>query len=82
MSGTYVNLLYHIIFSTKHREPMILEAFEDELHAYLGECFEMSGEGCCASEERLTMSICLLLFRRRLPFLKSSGDSRGTPQHG
>ena len=36
MSGTYVNLLYHIIFSTKHREPMILEAFKDELHAYLG----------------------------------------------
>jgi REP element-mobilizing transposase RayT len=36
MSGTYTNLIFHIIFSTKHRTPIILDNFKDELHAYIG----------------------------------------------
>lgn len=36
MSGTYSNLLFHIIFSTKNRYPLITLAIRVDLHAYLG----------------------------------------------
>lgn len=36
MSGTYSNLLYHVVFSTKNRYPLITAAVRDDLHAYLG----------------------------------------------
>ena len=36
MSRTFTNLLTHLIFSTKDREPMIRADMKDELHAYLG----------------------------------------------
>jgi REP element-mobilizing transposase RayT len=36
MSGTYTNLLYHIVFSTKERRRWITPAIEDELHKYMG----------------------------------------------
>lgn len=34
--GTYSQLLYHIVFSTKHRAPLITDAIADRLHPYLG----------------------------------------------
>jgi putative transposase len=36
MSGTYSNLLYHVVFSTKNRYPLITANLRDDLHAYLG----------------------------------------------
>ena len=36
MSGTYSNLLYHVVFSTKNRYPLITSNVRDDLHAYLG----------------------------------------------
>jgi len=36
MSRTFTNLLTHIIFSTKDREPLILPEVKSELYAYLG----------------------------------------------
>jgi len=36
MSHTYTNLLTHVIFSTKDREPLITAALHDDLLAYLG----------------------------------------------
>jgi len=36
MSHTYTNLLSHVIFSTKDREPLITAALHDDLLAYLG----------------------------------------------
>ena len=36
MSHTYTNLLTHVIFSTKDREPLITAALQDDLLAYLG----------------------------------------------
>lgn len=36
MAQSLTNLLYHIVFSTKHRQPMITETLEDRLHGYLG----------------------------------------------
>ena len=36
MANTYTNLLFHIVFSTKHREPLIHNSLNPELHKYLG----------------------------------------------
>ena len=34
--STYTNLLFHIIYSTKYRKPLIQSAWQDELYAYIG----------------------------------------------
>jgi putative transposase len=36
MANTYTKLLYHIVFSTKHRRPLIEESWEQRLYSYLG----------------------------------------------
>jgi len=36
MGQSLVKNYIHIVFSTKHRKPMITDAIENELHAYLG----------------------------------------------
>ena len=36
MSRTFTNLLTHLVFSTKNREPLIVPDLKAELHAYLG----------------------------------------------
>lgn len=36
MPGSYTQILLHIVFSTKHREPMINDDIRDRLYAYLG----------------------------------------------
>ncbi len=36
MPQSYVNLIYHIVFSTKDRNPIITEPCESRLHEYIG----------------------------------------------
>jgi hypothetical protein len=36
MSRTFTNLLTHVVFSTKDREPLIVPDLQSELYAYLG----------------------------------------------
>jgi REP element-mobilizing transposase RayT len=36
MASTYLSLHYHLIFSTKHREPIIAADWRPRLHEYLG----------------------------------------------
>jgi REP element-mobilizing transposase RayT len=36
MPATYTKLLYHIVFSTKKRSPLISESWEKNLHKYMG----------------------------------------------
>ena len=36
MAGTYTNLLYHIVFSTKNRQESITPELEEELYQYIG----------------------------------------------
>ena len=36
MASTYTNLLYHLVFSTKHRIPLITDDLRPELYAYIG----------------------------------------------
>jgi putative transposase len=35
MANTLTNLLYHVVFSTKNREPLIRDTFRDELEKYI-----------------------------------------------
>jgi len=51
MAGTYTKLYYHIVFSTKNRQPFIKREIEDELQKYIcgiirnigGSCIEING---------------------------------------
>ena len=43
MSHTYVQLFYHLIWSTKNRELSIPPGFEERLHHYLGGAFKTKG---------------------------------------
>lgn len=36
MSSSYCNLLYHLVFSTKRREPWLTTAIRPRVHRYLG----------------------------------------------
>ena len=36
MTDTFTNLLYHIVFSTKHRQPLITTTLQEELYKYFG----------------------------------------------
>lgn len=45
MASSLTQLLYHIIYSTKHREPLILESVRDDLYAYQGGIIRSLG-GC------------------------------------
>jgi len=52
MSHTYPNLLTHVIFSTKDRQPLITAAFRDDLHAYLGSIVRELGGALRAANAR------------------------------
>jgi putative transposase len=43
MADTYVALHYHIVFSTKHREPLIIREVEHQVWAYLGRIAHQHG---------------------------------------
>jgi putative transposase len=51
MAGTYTKLYYHIVFSTKNRQPFISVQIEGSLHQYIagilrgleGSCVEING---------------------------------------
>src|SRR5215471_9522339 len=48
MSRTFTNLLTHVVFSTKNREPMIRTEVRSELFAYLGGLTrELKGKAYC-----------------------------------
>lgn len=36
MPGSYSNLLYHLVFSTKARQPIISDRFREDLYKYMG----------------------------------------------
>ncbi|MFI5343638.1 MAG: IS200/IS605 family transposase [Chlamydiales bacterium] len=46
MSQSLANILVHIIFSTKKRQPMILPEVEGELHSYLAGIVRAQGSQC------------------------------------
>ncbi len=36
MASTHTNLLYHIVYSTKYRQPLIAPSWQEDLHKYIG----------------------------------------------
>jgi putative transposase len=46
MAQSLSYLLVHVVFSTKDREPLILPAFRDDLHAYLATVARNTGCDC------------------------------------
>ena len=43
MAGAFTNLLYHIVFSTKNRERIILDSFRERLYEYAGGIIRSKG---------------------------------------
>ena len=43
MPTTYTNLLYHIVFSTKQRVPLISDEWKEELYRYIGSIIRAEG---------------------------------------
>jgi len=52
MAHTYTNLLTHVIFSTKDREPLIIPAVHDDLLAYMGGILRELGGALRAANAR------------------------------
>ena len=75
MPSTHASLHFHLIFSTKNREPLISKDWRDELHAYLGGVVRgldahPEGVGGVADHVHLLVSLkpttCLSDFMREL----------------
>jgi hypothetical protein len=83
MSGTYTNLLYHIVFSTKERRQLITPAIEDELFSYIGGIIlvavphgERTERECHPIRMRLTVH--RLVLSKHPSFPECDPPSRGT----
>lgn len=81
MPSTHTSLHYHLIFSTKHREPTLSREWRDELHSYLGGIVRglnahPEGVGGVADHVHLLVSLkpttCLSDFMRELKKSSSS----------
>lgn len=46
MAGTYTQLFYHLVFSTKNRQPFINEPIERDLHKYIAGVFRNLDATC------------------------------------
>ena len=77
MSQSLVKNYIHIVFSTKHRQPMIREPYESELYAYLGgicnthECYPLKIGGYTDHIHILCMLSKKLALMNLLEHLKS-----------
>jgi len=49
MGASYCNLLYHIVFSTKNREPWLTQPIRSRVHQYLG--------GAIKDQQRIAMLV-------------------------
>ncbi len=81
MSRTFTNLLTHVVFSTKDREPLILPELEAELYAYIGGLTrELKGKayGINGTRDHVHMLISLapvVSMSDALRFLKSNSSA-------
>jgi len=80
MSRTFTNLLTHLVFSTKDREPLIVPDLKPELYAYLGGLTrELKGKayGINGTDDHIHMLISLppvVSISDALRFLKSNSS--------
>ena len=57
MSQTYTKLLYHIVFSTKNRMPIIAKSIREDLYRYIGGIVRAKGGPPSKLAESMTTSI-------------------------
>jgi len=80
MSRTFTNLLTHLVFSTKDREPLIVSELKPELYAYLGGLArELKGKslGINGTSDHIHMLISLppvVSISEALRFIKSNSS--------
>ena len=88
MGQSLVKNYIHIVFSTKHRQPFIDEAIENELHAYLGgicknlECYPIKIDGytdhvhilCMLSKKIALMKLLEEIKSHSSKWIKTKGD--------
>lgn len=91
MPSTHTSLLYHLVFATKHREPLIAAEWRSRLHEYLGGGVRglggvPQGVGCVADHVHLFVSLkpthCLSDFMRELKKASSIWISETIPLPG
>jgi hypothetical protein len=73
MSHTYTNLLTHVFFSTKDREPLITAALHDDLLAYLGGIVREIGGALRLRTPDPTTRTCTARCRRQWRYLTLCG---------
>ncbi|MBL7810954.1 MAG: IS200/IS605 family transposase [Bacteroidetes bacterium] len=80
MGQSLVKNCIHIVFSTKHRQPLIYSPFEEQLHAYLGgicknlECFPIIVGGYTDHVHILCMLSKKMALMKLLETLKSNSS--------
>ena len=81
MAITFTKLIYHIIFSTKRREPLISAGLRNDLYAYIGgiarreECVLMAANGT-ANHMHLLLSLSKNIAASRLVMHVKKDSSR------
>lgn len=73
MSSTYTSLHCHIVFSTKHRRPLIADEWRERLHAYLGGMMRGLGaypEGVGGIEDHVHLLVGLTANHRLADFMR------------
>lgn len=73
MSSTYTSLHCHIVFSTKHRRPLIADEWRERLHAYLGGMVRGLGaypEGVGGIEDHAHLLVGLTANHRLADFMR------------
>jgi REP element-mobilizing transposase RayT len=64
MPQSLANILVHLVFSTKDRRPMIVDAAREQLHAYmLGVLSNLKCPSICLNSVRDHVHVCLNLHR-------------------
>lgn len=91
MPSTHTQLLHHLIFATKNREPLISESWRVRLHEYLGGCVNgldglSQGVGGVADHVHLLVGLkpthCLSDFMRELKKSSSAWVRQEIPVPG
>jgi putative transposase len=76
MANTYTSLHYHIVFSTKNRQPFLIETIRERLFAYLGGIARENRISGVADHVHLLLSIPPTLAVSKAVQLVKGGSSR------
>lgn len=84
MPSTCVSLHYHVVFSTKHREPTIAAEWRNELHEYLGGTIRSLGghsRGCGGVADHVHLLFDLKATHRLSDFMREVKKSASVWVH-